>query len=60
MQFRAEFFNLFNRVNLAPPLLATRRIFDNAAIGRLVGSAGAIQQTTTTSRQIQFGLKYVF
>jgi len=60
LQFRAEFFNLFNRVNLAPPLLATRRIFDNAAIGRLVGSAGAIQQTTTTSRQIQFGLKYVF
>ncbi|OFW35510.1 MAG: hypothetical protein A3J28_07500 [Acidobacteria bacterium RIFCSPLOWO2_12_FULL_60_22] len=60
LSFRAEFFNVFNRPNLAPPLLATRRIFNNAAVGRLVGSAGAIQQTNTTSRQIQFGLKYVF
>ena len=58
LQFRAEFFNFFNRVNLAPPLLATRRIFNVG--GALSGSAGTITQTTTTSRQIQFGLKYVF
>ena len=57
LSFRAEFFNLFNRVNLAPQGLNTRRIFDNT--GRLVAS-GNVTKTTSTSRQIQFGLKYVF
>lgn len=58
LQFRSEFFNLFNHVNLATPNASTRRIFDNN--GRLSGSAGTITQTTTPSRQIQFGLKYIF
>jgi hypothetical protein len=58
LQFRSEFFNLFNHVNLAPPMATTRRIFDNA--GRLVGSPGTITQTSTPSRQIQFGLKLIF
>jgi hypothetical protein len=58
LQFRSEFFNLFNHVNLAPPNATTRRIFDTN--GRLVGNPGQITQTTTPSRQIQFGLKYVF
>jgi hypothetical protein len=58
LQFRSEFFNVLNHVNLAPPLVTTRRIFDNN--GRLVGSPGTITQTSTPSRQIQFGLKYVF
>jgi hypothetical protein len=58
LEFRSEFFNLFNHVNLADPDATTRRIFDTN--GRLVGPAGKITQTTTPSRQIQFGLKYVF
>jgi len=58
VQFRSEFFNVTNHVNLAPPLLNTRRIFDNS--GSLVGSPGTITQTSTPSRQIQFGLKYIF
>jgi len=58
LEFRSEFFNLFNHVNLASPDATTRRIFDNN--GRLVGTPGAITQTTTPPRQIQFGLKYIF
>jgi hypothetical protein len=58
LQFRSEFFNIFNHVNLAAPITNTRRIFDNN--GRLAGSPGTITQTSSTSRQIQFGLKYIF
>jgi hypothetical protein len=58
LQFRSEFFNSLNRVNLSPPLAATRQIFDNN--GFLAGSYGQITKTTTPSRQIQFGLKYIF
>ncbi|MBI4484346.1 MAG: TonB-dependent receptor [Acidobacteria bacterium] len=58
LQFRAEFFNLLNRPNFAAPGANTRRIFDSR--GRLAGTAGRISQTTTTSRQIQFGLRYTF
>jgi hypothetical protein len=58
LQFRSEFFNLLNHVNLSAPMVNTRRIFDTT--GRLVGSPGTITQTSTPSRQIQFGLKYIF
>jgi len=58
LEFRSEFFNMFNHVNLAGPDATTRKIFDNN--GRLVGNPGTITQTTTPSRQVQFGLKYVF
>ena len=56
LQFRAEFFNVLNRPNFTTP--EGRQIFDNN--GRLNASAGTITQTTTSSRQIQFGLKYTF
>ena len=56
LQFRAEFFNLANRPNFATP--NSLGLFDNS--GRLSGSTGSINETTTTSRQIQFGLKYTF
>ena len=42
---------------ITPKGLADPKGYNN---GRLVGSAGTITQTSTTSRQIQFGLKYVF
>ncbi len=58
LEFRSEFFNLFNHANFTAPLTNTRRIFDNN--GRLVGSPGTITQTSTPSRQIQFGLKLIF
>jgi len=55
LDFRAEFFNLFNRANLAVP---TFEVFEND--GRVRGSAGRIIETTSSSRQIQFGLKLQF
>ncbi|MBI4454885.1 MAG: TonB-dependent receptor [Acidobacteria bacterium] len=56
LQFRAEFFNLFNRANFGIPATS---IFANAS-GALVSGVGSINSTTTTSRQIQFGLKLLF
>jgi len=54
VQFRAEFFNIFNRANFSPPL-DNRNIFDSS--GKLIGDAGLITGTETPSRQIQFALK---
>jgi hypothetical protein len=55
-QFRAEFFNIFNRANFATP---------NAVVFSAAGSApsptaGVITSTASTSRQIQFGLKLLW
>ncbi|HXG23635.1 MAG TPA: carboxypeptidase regulatory-like domain-containing protein [Chthonomonadales bacterium] len=55
IQFRAEFFNVLNRANFSNPNL---RPFDSR--GRVSGTAGKITSTTTTARQIQFGLKFLF
>jgi hypothetical protein len=54
LQFRAELFNILNRSNFAPPT-ANETIFDQT--GNPVPGAGSINATTTSSRQIQFGLK---
>jgi len=56
-QFRVEVFNALNLTNFAPPL-DHRSIFD--AQGRLVPGAGLIDSTGTPSRQIQFGLKFIW
>jgi hypothetical protein len=60
LQFRAECFNLANHPNFQAPPTSTRRIFDGQ--GQLVStSVGALNPpTATTSRQIQFGLKFIF
>ena len=56
LQFRAEFFNIFNHPNFDVPLAQFRdgttfgRVFDT--YGRTIGLG--------TPRQIQFGLKYLF
>lgn len=55
VQFRLEFFNLFNRPNFNVPL---RAVLDT--VGNLIGSAGQVKETVTTSRQIQLGAKFVF
>ena len=55
LQFRAEFFNLFNTPNFALPGL---NLFQSG--GTPVASAGVITGTVTTARQIQFGLKLLF
>ncbi|MBI4456031.1 MAG: TonB-dependent receptor [Acidobacteria bacterium] len=55
LEFRSEFFNMFNRANFGVPAL---NVFDGR--GTAVGTAGRINTTTTTARQIQFGLKITF
>jgi len=57
VQFRAEFFNILNHTNFAPPL-DNRNIFDSA--GTPIGNAGLITSTQTPSRQIQFALKVIW
>ena len=57
VQFRAEFFNLPNRPNFAIP--SGRTAFTNVA-SDVAPDWGRITSTVTTSRQIQFGLKYSF
>jgi hypothetical protein len=62
LQFRAEFFNILNHPNFQAPNFLTdsnnNSIFD--ASGNLLASAGVLGSTTTTSRQIQFGLKVIW
>jgi hypothetical protein len=57
VQLRAEFFNVLNHTNFAPPL-DNRNIFDSA--GSPIGNAGLITSTQTPSRQIQFALKIIW
>jgi hypothetical protein len=59
LQFRAEIFNLLNRVNLDTPNLI---VFTSAAATPAQASpvAGTFTQTSTTSRQVQFSLKLLW
>jgi hypothetical protein len=58
LQFRAEIFNLLDRANFNTPNLIT---FTSSTSGtKTSGTAGAITSTSTTSRQIQFGLKLLW
>jgi hypothetical protein len=57
VQFRAEFFNAFNRTNFAPPL-DNLTAFDQ--FGNPVPGAGLIDATQTPAREIQFALKFIW
>ena len=56
-QFRAEFFNVLNHPNFAPPL-DNKNIFDST--GNRIGNAGLIDSTQTPAREIQFALKLIW
>jgi hypothetical protein len=56
LQFRSEFFNLFNHTNLNTP----NPVVYAAATGGPSPTAGVITSTATTSRQVQLGLKLVW
>ncbi|MFQ5777087.1 MAG: carboxypeptidase regulatory-like domain-containing protein [Terriglobia bacterium] len=65
IQFRSEFFNIFNRANFSVPTGPGRLAFLGAAPfpgapGVPNPAAGRIFKTVTESRQIQFGLKIIF
>ena len=53
-EFRAELFNLLNRANFNTPNLI---VFTPTGVS---GTAGAISSTSTTSRQVQFALKFLW
>jgi len=57
VQFRAEFFNLFNRANFSSPT-SNLAVFDQA--GNPIPTAGLITSTQTPSREIQFALKVIW
>jgi hypothetical protein len=57
LQFRAEIFNLFNRANFNPPLV-NQVLFNQD--GSANSAAGALDSTSTSSRQVQFALKLIF
>jgi hypothetical protein len=56
VQFRAEFFNLLNRTNFNTP----NPVVFTAATGAPSPTAGVISSTSTSSRQVQFGLKLLW
>lgn len=59
LQFRTEIFNLLNRANFNTPNLIVFTPPTTTATG-LSGTAGAITSTTSTSRQVQFALKFLW
>lgn len=56
VQFRAEFFNLFNRANFGSP----NAVVFASASSTPSPTAGVVTSTATTSRQVQFGLKLLW
>ena len=56
VRFRFEAFNVTNHPNFRQP--SGLALFDST--GARVGSAGRITDTTTTSRQVQMAVKWVF
>jgi hypothetical protein len=59
IQFRAEVFNILNRANFNVPVSPDNTdIFDSS--GKPTGVAGLLTSTSTTAREIQFGLKIVW
>ena len=60
LQFRAGLFNLRDRANFNTPNLI---VFTPPSVTNPTGAsgtAGAITSTSTTSRQVQFGLKLLW
>jgi len=58
VQFRWEVFNIFNRANFNPPAPGARQVF--ATSGALNNAGLLTSPTTTTSRQMQFALKFIW
>ena len=69
-EFRFEVFNMLNRANFGipsnlvfnsvPNANGNNPVLGPAGVNPVLGTAGRIQTTTSSSRQIQFGLKLLF
>jgi carboxypeptidase family protein len=66
LQFRAEIFNLLDRANFNTPNLITHVLLPGATPGSasttpvVSPAAGVITSTSTSARQVQFGLKFLW
>lgn len=62
IELRAEAFNLLNRANFALPCAECIDVFAQDQDDNIVvpPNAGVITSTATTSRQLQFGVKFIF
>lgn len=60
IQFRAEFFNLFNRANFQPPNAVNGNLEAFSGTGTPVGGFGQVTSTSTPERQIQFAIKVIW
>jgi hypothetical protein len=58
VQFRWEVFNIANHANFNPPLPGNRQVF--LVSGLPNASAGLLNATSTSSRQMQFALKLIW
>ena len=53
-----RYFNIANHANFGPPPPGNRQIF--SAAGAVNATAGLLNATSTTSRQMQFALKFIW
>jgi hypothetical protein len=60
VQFRAEFFNIFNHTNFSPPPNLGVFILNPNGSASVNPTFGQLTSTATTSRQIQFAVKFLF
>jgi hypothetical protein len=57
VQFRAEFFNVFNRPNFSAPL-ENKNVFDSS--GKRLGNGGLIESTQGGPRNIQLAVRVIW
>ena len=60
VQFRWEIFNIFNHANFNPPPPAARQLFNLAGAPNTTTAGVLAGPTATTSRQMQFALKFIW
>lgn len=60
VQLRAEFFNIFNHTNFTPPPNLGVFVLNPNGTASVKPTFAQLTSTATTSRQIQFAVKFLF